>query len=88
MLIAVVLMAAVAACALLLAYKQQKAHQQAHVDWALERRELINRIQHPEILPLGREPEPYEIPERQPDEWAKVGEITIDPEYGLSDDDG
>lgn len=49
-----------------------------------ERRELLNRIQAPERLPVPSV-EKFEIPERDPDEWAQVGTITIDPDYGLDD---
>jgi hypothetical protein len=52
--------------------------------WGEERRELLNRIQAPERIPVASA-QVYEVPEREPDEWATVGTISIDPEYGLED---
>jgi uncharacterized membrane-anchored protein len=46
---------------------------------------MADRIQAPERLPL-RDTATFEVPEREPDEWNQVGAITIDPDYGLSDD--
>jgi hypothetical protein len=54
--------------------------------WRDERQELLNRIQAPDRIPV-RDMPGFVIPERVPDEWASVGEISIDPEYGLSDED-
>lgn len=52
--------------------------------WSDERRELLTRIQHPEIVPV-KAADDYKIPEQIPDEWNLVGEITHDPDYGLND---
>jgi hypothetical protein len=54
-------------------------------DWARERRELLNRIQRPDVTPA--DPVLYEIPEQPADEWAKVGEIRVADDYGLTDDE-
>lgn len=62
-----------------------RSHAAAQAQWAAERRELVNRVQRPEFLPVGPV-EPYVMPEREPDEWAKVGQIDIDDNYGLEDD--
>jgi hypothetical protein len=58
---------------------------EAEAQWVLERRELLTRIQRPEIVPT-RDVAEFELPEREPDEWGKVGAVDIDPDYGLSDD--
>lgn len=43
-------------------------------EWAQERKELLNRIQHPEVLvPLGNDRP--EIEEREPDEINLVGAV-------------
>ena len=59
---------------------QAKAHREAQVEWALERRELLNRIQHPEFVPTT--PAQFELPEQEPDEWNLVGTIAPPPEDG------
>jgi hypothetical protein len=43
--------------------------------WVAERRELLNRIQHPEVMPRVQEFVEYELPE--PDEINLVG-VVID----------
>lgn len=48
---------------------------------------MADRIQAPDRIPV-RDTRDFEIPEHEPDEWAKVGTIDIDPKYGLDDDDG
>jgi hypothetical protein len=53
--------------------------------WAEERRELLNRIQAPSFIPTAPQYQ-FEAPEREPDEYARVGSIVIDPDYGLDDD--
>lgn len=68
-----------------LLYAQQRAHANAETAWTVERRELVNRVQAPDRLPVEAQ-QMVEIPERQPDEWAKVGTVDIDPEYGLDDE--
>ena len=64
----------------------QESRRDAELAWTHERRELLNRIQAPERLPF--QPSPMvEMPERAPDEWAKVGTVNIDAEkWGLSDE--
>ena len=47
--------------------------------------QMADRIQAPERLPVPAATE-FVVPEREPDEWATAGQITFDPEYGLSDD--
>jgi hypothetical protein len=48
---------------------------------------MADRVQAPDRLPI-RETADFELPEREPDEWNKVGELVIDDDYGLTDDDG
>lgn len=43
-------------------------------DWALERRELLNRIQHPRLVPLPRQEPPPPAPE-QPRDAAMLAAI-------------
>lgn len=62
-----------------------RAHADAHAQWAAERRELVTRIQAPERIPIVPAGE-YVIPEREPDEWAKVGQVDIADDYGLDDE--
>lgn len=45
-------------------------------EWQEERRELLNRIQHPEIVPVSSEPGNIEI--REPDEINLVGVVVED----------
>jgi hypothetical protein len=47
---------------------------------------MADRIQAPSRLPIREDAGDYVIPDRAPDEWNKVGEINIDPEYGLKDE--
>lgn len=49
--------------------------------WADERRELLTRIQRPEIVPV-KPASGYVIPDREPDEYGQVGAIEFDPAYG------
>lgn len=53
--------------------------------WTEERRELLTRIQHPELVPVAPRPD-LMIPDRENDDWNKVGTIEWDPAYGLEDD--
>jgi hypothetical protein len=53
-------------------------------DWRDERRELLNRVQAPTRLPVREDAGDYTP--REPDEWNRVGEIRIDPKYGLEDE--
>ena len=43
-------------------------------EWASERRELLNRIQRPEVLPVVSERD-FVIPEVEPDEFDMIGSI-------------
>lgn len=47
--------------------------------WTVERRELLERIQRPEHIPLHL-PEAFAFPEQESDEFDKVGSIHFDPE--------
>lgn len=60
-------------------------HTQSETAWTAERRELVSRIQAPDRIPI-RETAEMVIPEREEDEWATVGRVDIDPDYGLNDD--
>jgi hypothetical protein len=48
---------------------------------------MADRIQRPDVLPF-RDTKDFQVPEQEPDEWATVGQIDIDPKYGLEDEDG
>jgi 23S rRNA A2030 N6-methylase RlmJ len=67
-------------------FRLQDRHTKAETAWLEERRELLNRIQAPERIPVQASQD-YVIPEREQDEWASVGTIVIDPDYGTKDDD-
>lgn len=83
--LAVVAVAAVAA--LLYALKaQQETFREAQAQWALERRELLTRIQRPE-LPMPNLVGGFEMPEQEQDDWNKVGTIVNDPELYLKADE-
>ena len=43
-------------------------------EWVSERRELLNRIQRPEVLPVVSERD-FVIPEVEPDEFDMIGSI-------------
>lgn len=60
------------------AYRASEGH------WAEERRELLNRIQAPERLPVSA-PATWASPDDEPDDFALVGTIQIDEEYGTDD---
>lgn len=59
-------------------------HATEQASWTDERRELLNRIQRPEFLPVAS-PGNYVIPEPEPDEIGQVGEIMFDPDALLAD---
>lgn len=61
-------------------YAQGRAHAQELERVAVERRELLNRVQRPEHVPIGYDP--VELPEQEPDEWNLVGTINRDPVPG------
>ena len=53
--------------------------------WLEERRELLNRIQAPERIPMPVS-QPMELPDREPSQWAQVGQVvSIADSYGLED---
>jgi hypothetical protein len=59
-----------------------RAHAQETAHWALERRELLNRIQRPEQIPLPSASE-FVFPEPEPDEINRVGTIEYQPEEAV-----
>jgi hypothetical protein len=63
---------------------QRKSFAAEREKWRQERSELLSRIQRPDHLPVAPRPE-FLVPERELDEWNQVGQIVIDPEYGLDD---
>lgn len=68
-------LAIVVCVALLLRYQAAQA-----TAWALERRELLNRIQRPEMLPFAAAPQ-YVLPEPEVDDLELVGTIAyLEPE--------
>ncbi|CAB4172170.1 hypothetical protein UFOVP1346_8 [uncultured Caudovirales phage] len=52
---------------------------QERVEGALERRELLNRVQRPEALPTAQMTD-FIIPDPEPDEFALVGQISESPD--------
>ena len=46
---------------------------------------MADRVQAPERVPV-REVQAFEVPEREPDEWATVGQVNIADDYGLTDE--
>lgn len=54
--------------------------------WRQERSELLTRIQHPELVPVAPRPD-LMIPDRENDDWNKVGTIEWDDAYGVVEDD-
>ena len=62
-------------------------HAKDSAAWAAERRELVNRIQAPNHIPVGTVPEGWTVPDdEEPDESALVGSIVYDDEYGIEDE--
>lgn len=53
--------------------------------WEDERRELLNRIQRPDLLP-AQAAEPIMVPDREPDEWNRVGEIQVSDKWLNAED--
>ena len=47
---------------------------QERSEWAVERRELLNRVQRPELMPAVQRPD-FVIPEYESDEFDLVGVI-------------
>ena len=54
------------------------AHAASEREWAVQRRELLERIQRPERPPTVTGAR-FEVPEQEPDEWNLVGTISHDP---------
>jgi hypothetical protein len=86
------MVAALALCAYLvyLLTRQQRDHDAQKrlmaEDWALERRELLNRIQHPQLVPQTRVASP--VPHEQPRDAAILAHIgQIVPGHLMEDDD-
>jgi hypothetical protein len=69
-----------------LLWVQGRNHSSAQEEWLEERRELLNRIQHPEVMPMAPVSD-FKAPERPPDEWTKVGTIEIDFDKLDAEDD-
>ena len=65
-------------CLVLITRLLVEDQREAQAEWALERRELLNRIQHPEFVPTT--PRSLSLPEQEPDEWNLVGTIAPPPE--------
>lgn len=57
------------------------SHREAEAAWTVERRELVNRVQAPERIPVAL-PEGMDFPEPEVDEMAMVGQIVYDEHYG------
>jgi hypothetical protein len=71
------MIAAVIALAVLFAgtvYLLISSHREAQAQWVLERRELLNRIQAPQHIPLGSVSD-FVVPEREEDGTELVGTI-------------
>lgn len=66
---------AVALVVVVAAFLRHQAAQEAA--WAAERRELLSRITHPEVLPT-RSPVAFEVPDVVPDDSNLVGQINYD----------
>jgi hypothetical protein len=73
---------ALIAMLLIFVLAQDRQHAKQHEAWTAERRELLNRIQRPDHLPVASRPD-FLVPDRAPDEWNDVNRVVIDPEYGL-----
>lgn len=76
MLIALACVTLVALAVIAFAYSLVVDHREARRQWALERRELLERIQRPERIPVSAAAdEEFEVPEMEPDESDAVGTI-------------
>jgi hypothetical protein len=76
----VTIVAAIEAVALVAVVYLMLRHQRVSESaWTEERRELVNRIQAPERLPIAPQPT-FEMPEFEPDEMHLVGTIGDVPE--------
>lgn len=70
----------------LVSFERANAHERGARAAAYERtlQTMADRIQAPARIPVSNTPA-FEAPEREIDEYAQVGQITIDPDYGLTD---
>ena len=66
--------------------RREAAQADAETRWASERRELLNRIQRPEIASFVAPQTHFEIPDQPPDDFNLVGTIVNDPSLYLSGD--
>lgn len=64
----------------------ERMHDGERTAWAAERRELLERIQRPDRIPAAPRTD-FVVPEREPDEWGKVGSVEIDQNW-LNGTDG
>lgn len=80
---AVVILALLALIALILRRQTDERERTARLVGE-ERRELLNRIQAPDRIPLPAAS--FEIPELEDDDSAAVGTITYDEKYGTEDE--
>lgn len=89
MIYAVVALAIIVICLVALVYALETSNAQERSDRAAayERtlQTMADRVQAPDRIPV-RQVADFEIPERESDEWAKVGQVDVDPDYGLGDD--
>lgn len=53
------------------------AHRASEEAWVVERRELVNRVQAPQLVPRPA-PQAFELPEAEPDESNLVGTVSYD----------
>lgn len=61
-------------------------HRNLEAQWAKERDKLLERIQRPDRIPAAPRTD-FVVPEREPDEWGKVGSVEIDENW-LNGTDG
>ena len=72
--VAIILAATLAGAVVAVVALLDRSHREQAAQWALERRELLTRIQRPEIVPVAS-PAPFVVPDPEPDEIGKVGTI-------------
>ena len=78
-------MALMAATFAFVVWRLNDQFREAQAEWALERRELLTRIQRPEYAPTTPVAQ-FEVPELEPDDYNRVGTVRISDDYGLSDE--
>ena len=83
MLIAIACLTLLGLGLIVLLVQQSREHQEAQAQWALERRQLCDRIQRPE-QPLPAPPRQVALPDPEPDEYDLVGTVRFDPEAYLA----